>query len=330
MGRQEFITYEGRCAVIVALAGGVGGARMAQGLALALPPSALTVIVNTADDFDLFGLRICPDLDTVLYTLAGLANPTQGWGIAGDTRHTLDAMARLGADPWFLLGDQDFATHILRTEQLRAGATLSEVVDRLASALKIDTAIVPMTDDPVATIIETPEGLLDFQDYFVRRRQGDDVTGVRVRGAAEARPSAAALTAIAEAELIVLCPSNPIVSIGPILAISGYGEALQATAAPIVAVSPIIGGKALKGPADKMLATLGHDVSAAGVATLYGDLLDGFVIDEHDRALAAGIEASGPRVLVTQTIMGDADDRRRFADEVIAFGRSLTTAEVSS
>jgi LPPG:FO 2-phospho-L-lactate transferase len=303
---------------------------MAQGLALALPPGALSVVVNTADDFDLYGLRICPDLDTVLYTLAGLANPATGWGIAGDTRDTLDAMVRLGTDAWFLLGDQDFATHILRTERLRAGATLSEVTTAFATAFGIASPILPMTDDPVATLVETPDGPLDFQEYFVRRRQQDDVTGVLFRGAADARASESALAAIADAEMVVLCPSNPIVSIGPILAVPGFREALRHISAPVIAVSPIIGGKALKGPADKMLATLGHEVSAAGVAAIYGDLIDGFVIDERDADLAGPIKATGVRVFVTQTIMGDADDRRRFADEVITFGRSLVPVGVAS
>jgi LPPG:FO 2-phospho-L-lactate transferase len=316
--------------VIVALAGGVGGAKMAQGLALALPPGELTVVVNTADDFDLYGLRICPDLDTVLYTLAGLANPSMGWGIAGDTRHALDAIARLGRDPWFLLGDQDLATHILRTERLRAGATLTAVTAEFASALGISSAILPMTDDPVSTLIKTPEGDLDFQEYFVRRHQQDEVTGVIFRGADQARASEAAMAAIATAELIVICPSNPIVSIGPILAVPGFREALLRTDAPCIAVSPIIGGRALKGPADRMLATLGHDVSAAGVAALYEGMLDGFVIDEQDRPLADPIRAAGVRVLATQTIMGDAADRRRLAGEVLAFGRSLARAGVAA
>lgn len=303
---------------------------MAQGLALASPPGELTVVVNTADDFDLYGLRICPDLDTVLYTLAGLANPATGWGIAGDTRVTLDAMARLGTDTWFLLGDQDFATHILRTERLRAGATLSEVIADFATALGIASRIIPMSDNRVATLVETPDGLLDFQEYFVHRRQQDDVTAVQFQGASEAHANQPALDAIAAAEVVILCPSNPIVSIGPILAVPGFREALAQTIAPVVAVSPIIGGKALKGPADKMLATLGHDVSAAGVAAIYGALIDGYVIDTQDAALAPAIEATGVRVLVTQTIMGDADDRRRFADEVLAFGRSLVAVGAAS
>lgn len=314
--------------MIVALAGGVGGAKMAQGLTLALPPGELTAVVNTADDFDLYGLRICPDLDTVLYTLAGLANPATGWGIAGDTRHALEAIARLGRDPWFLLGDQDLATHILRTERLRERATLTAVTAEFASALGVASTILPMTDDPVATLVQTPDGDLDFQEYFVHRRQQDDVTGVVFRGADRARPHPGALSAIASADAVVICPSNPIVSIGPILAVPGFREALLRTGAPRIAISPIVGGKTLKGPADRMLKTLGHDVSATGVAALYAGLIDGFVIDEQDRSQAAQIEAEGVRVLVTQTIMGDAADRRRLAEEILTFGRSLARASV--
>jgi LPPG:FO 2-phospho-L-lactate transferase len=313
--------------MIVALAGGVGGAKLSQGLSLAVPGRELTVVVNTADDFDLFGLRICPDIDTVVYTLAGLANPATGWGIAGDTRATLDAIARFGRDIWFQLGDQDFATHILRTERLRQGAPLSVVTNELASALGIDVEILPMTDDPVATKVRTADGLLDFQDYFVARRQQDDVLGVQFEGAAAATMLPAAMDAIDRADVIVFCPSNPIVSIGPMLAVPGYREAIERSNAPVVAVSPIVGGKALKGPADKMLATLGHEVSAAGVATLYRGLVDGIVIDQTDAELAPRIEASGTRTLVTNAVMGGAEDRRRLALEVIEFGRSLATVE---
>ncbi|HEY8446617.1 MAG TPA: 2-phospho-L-lactate transferase [Thermomicrobiales bacterium] len=310
--------------MIVALAGGVGGAKLAQGLAMALPPGELTAIVNTADDFDLYGLRICPDLDTVLYTLAGLANPVTGWGIAGDTQHALGAMARLGRDTWFVLGDQDLATHILRTERLRAGATLTEVTAEFAAALGVATRLLPMSNDPVATMVETPDGPLEFQEYFVRRRQQDEVRGIVFQGIEQARPNPQALEAIAAAEVIVICPSNPLVSVGPILALNGMREALRAATAPIVAVSPIIGGRAVKGPADRMLASLGHESSAAGVAALYGDLLDGYVLDQVDAEQAERIEARGPRVLVTRTLMGDAADRRRLAEEVLAFGRSLS------
>lgn len=308
---------------VVALAGGVGGAKLAQGLALALPADSLTVIVNTADDFDLFGLRICPDIDTVLYTLAGIANPATGWGIAGDTFQTLQAIARLGRETWFLLGDQDFATHIVRTERLRQGATLTEITQELAAALGVTATILPMSDDEVATVVETPAGPLAFQDYFVRRRQQDEVRGIVLRGIDRARANPAALEAIALAELVIICPSNPLVSIGPILALDGMREALRATPAPVVAVSPIIGGKAVKGPADRMLTSMGYESSAAGVAALYQDLLDGFVLDVEDTDQAERISAAGPRVLVTQTLMGDAPDRRRLAQEVLAFGRSL-------
>jgi LPPG:FO 2-phospho-L-lactate transferase len=309
--------------MIVALAGGVGGAKMAQGLALALDPAEFSVVVNTADDFDHYGLRICPDLDTVLYTLAGLADPVQGWGIAGDTSATLRAIARYGRDPWFRLGDQDFATHILRSERLREGATLTEVTAELAASLGVVTAILPMCDEPVATVIETPAGRLAFQDYFVARRQVDDVLAVEFAGVAAARPTAAVTSALAAAELIVLCPSNPIVSVGPILSVPGLRSAIERGGVPVVAVSPIVGGRALKGPADKMLATLGHEVSAAGVAALYAGLVDGLVIDEADRGLDERIASLGMAVLVTGTVMGDAADRRRLAADVLAFGRSL-------
>ena len=315
--------------MIVALAGGVGGAKMAQGLQAALPPGALTTVVNTADDFELYGLRICPDLDTVMYTLAGIADPVHGWGVAGDTRNTLDAIGRYGADPWFLLGDQDFATHILRTERLRAGRTLSDVTGELASALGVPGPIVPMTDDRVATLIDTPVGRLEFQEYFVARRQSDDVLGVVFDGMDAARAHPEALAAIRAAEAIVIAPSNPIVSVGPILATPGMRAALDEADAPIVAVSPIVGGRALKGPAAQMLATLGHDVSALGVARLYADLVAGIVIDVVDDDLMAAIEQVGLRVLVTETVMGGGQDRRRLASEVLDFARSLAAQPVA-
>ena len=315
--------------MILALAGGVGGAKLAQGLALALPPGELSVVVNTADDFELYGLRICPDLDTVLYTLAGIADPVNGWGIAGDTHHALGQIAAYGRDPWFRLGDRDIATHILRTERLRQGATLTEAVAELAAACGVASRLLPMTDDPVATLVDTPGGRLAFQDYFVARRQRDDVLSVVFDGVETARLPDGVAAAVAAAELVVLCPSNPIVSLGPILAVPGLRAALAASAAPVVAVSPIVGGRALKGPADRMLATLGHEVSAAGVAALYAGfhgLVDALVIDGADADLAPRIEAFGLRALVTSTVMGDADDRRRLAREVLAFGRQLALA----
>jgi LPPG:FO 2-phospho-L-lactate transferase len=309
--------------VIVVLAGGVGGAKMAQGLQAAVPPGDLTAVVNTADDFTLYGLSISPDLDTVMYTLAGMADPVNGWGVAGDTRNTLDAIARYGEEPWFLLGDQDFATHILRTERLRAGRPLSSVTTELSDALGIRSRIVPMTDDRVATQVDTPVGTLEFQDYFVGRRQRDDVLGVTFAGIKRARAHSEALAAIRDAEAVVIAPSNPIVSVAPILETPGMREALDDTPAPIVAVSPIVGGRALKGPAAQMLATLGHEVSAVGVARLYAGLIDGLVVDDVDRELVPAIELTGPRVLVTATVMGDEADRRRLAAQVLDFAAAL-------
>ncbi len=313
---------------IVALAGGVGGAKLIHGLALAGAPEHLTAIVNTADDFTLYGLQISPDLDTVLYTLAGIANPETGWGIAGDTYQTLAAIEGYGREPWFRLGDRDFATHILRTERLGAGASLTAVMAELAKALGVASTLLPMTDDPVATFVDTPAGRLAFQDYFVARHQTDHVDGVVFEGIDEARLPSAVEAAIVEADLIVVCPSNPIVSVGPILTVPGMRATLTA-AAPLVAISPIVGGKALKGPADRMLADLGHEVSAYVVAALYGTLIDGMVIDEMDEALAPRIEDLGMAVLVTQTVMANADDRRRLATETVEFGRTLRPAPAS-
>jgi len=319
VARTEFMTEER----IVALAGGVGGAKLAHGLALARPEAVLTVVVNTADDFSLFGLHISPDLDTVMYTLGGIANPQTGWGIAGDTAAALEMIGRYGRDTWFWLGDRDLATHILRTERLRAGDSLTTVTAELAGALGIRAAILPMCDEPVATIVETPDGDLAFQDYFVRRRQADEVRGVRFEGIEAATMPDGVAAALREAAVVVLCPSNPIVSIGPILAIPGFRDLLREVAAPVVAVSPIVGGAALKGPADRMLASLGHEVSAAGVAALYRDFLNGIVIDQVDAALAGRIEEMGIAVHVTDTVMRDEAHRRALADETLAFAARL-------
>ena len=309
--------------MIVALAGGVGGAKLAQGLYRALPPDTLTVVGNTADDMIHLGLRISPDLDTVLYTLAEMANPVTGWGIAGDSLRTFELLRRYGAEDWFILGDLDLATHIRRTTLLASGASLTAATASLTHALGVRAAILPMCDEPVGTIVETPDGPLTFQDYFVRRQHRDSVTGIRFAGIETATLPAGVAAALDAAEAIILCPSNPFVSLGPILAVGDFRARLAAARVPRVAVSPIIGGRALKGPADQMLAGLGHDVSTLGVARLYADLLDGLVIDNEDAALAPAIEALGLRTLVTQTIMGDADDRQRLAAETLAFARSL-------
>ncbi len=306
-----------------ALAGGVGGAKLAAGLEAMLLPGDLTAVVNTADDFELWGLHICPDLDTVMYTLADLANPETGWGIAGESFAALGMLARYGEDTWFKLGDRDLATHILRTLKLRAGEPLTRVATELSGALGVRSMILPMCDEPVATVLHTPDGSLEFQEYFVRRRQRDEVLAIGLRGIEEARPTDAILEALAAADLVVFCPSNPVVSIGPIIAVPDMRKALDASRAPKIAVSPIVGGRALKGPADRMLSSLGHEVSAAGVARIYKGLIEGMVVDRVDEGERSKIEALGIRVLVTDAIMRDAPDRARLAREVLEFGDGL-------
>jgi LPPG:FO 2-phospho-L-lactate transferase len=308
---------------VVALAGGVGGAKLAAGLQSVLPAGALSVVVNTADDFDLWGLHICPDLDTVMYTLAGMANPETGWGISGESFESLNMLGRYGEDTWFKLGDRDLATHVLRTERLRSGETLTEVTAALSGALDAESAVLPMTDDPVSTILQTPKGRLEFQEYFVRRGQRDEVLAVELRGIEDAMPSGEVLAAISGADAIVFCPSNPVVSVGPILAVPGMREALASSRAPKVAVSPIVGGRALKGPADKMLLSLGHEASATGVAAMYSGLVDGMVVDSLDEEERPGIEDIGMRVFVTDAVMRDAEDRARLARETLEFGAGM-------
>jgi LPPG:FO 2-phospho-L-lactate transferase len=298
---------------VVALAGGVGGAKLADGLYRCLPPGALTVIVNTGDDFRRYGLAISPDLDTVMYTLAGLAHPVNGWGLAGDTQQMLGMLRRYGDDAWFGLGDMDMATHLLRTQALAAGQTLSEITDALSSALGIRARLLPMSDDAVPTMVETLEhGTLAFQEYFVRYRWQPTVRRLYYDGADRARPAPGSLDALAQASAIVICPSNPLLSIEPILQIPGIRAALERRTAPCVAVSPIIAGQAVKGPAAKLMAELSMEVSAAGVAQYYGTLIDGLVIDSADRDVQIA-----PRKLVTNTFMQTIDDRVRLAGEVL-------------
>jgi LPPG:FO 2-phospho-L-lactate transferase len=308
---------------VCALAGGVGGAKLAAGLQDVLPAGDLSVVVNTADDFDLWRLHICPDLDTVMYTLAGISNPETGWGLAGESFDALSMLERYGEETWFKLGDRDIATHILRTYRLRSGETLTGVTAGLARALGVVSTILPMSDDPVSTVLETPDGRLEFQEYFVRRSQRDEVLGVELRGIEDARPTEEVLAAISGADAIIFCPSNPVVSVGPILAVPRITEALASTSAPKVAVSPIVGGRALKGPADRMLASLGHEVSATGVAGMYTGLVDGMVVDRIDEDERAGIEALGMRALVTESVMRDAEDRARLALETLEFGAGM-------
>lgn len=294
----------------VVLAGGVGAARFLLGLVRVVDPGQVTVVANTADDKEFFGLHVSPDIDTNLYTLAGIANPATGWGIANDTFHALDMLQRYGHDTWFALGDKDLATHIHRTWRLRQGYTLSEVTRELAGRFGLEVTLLPMTDDPVATYVSTPRGELHFQDYLVKYRAEDPVLGVTVRGAGLARPAPGVIEAIARARGILIPPSNPIVSVGTILAIPGIREAIEKAGAPVVAVSPIIAGKTVKGPADKLMHGLGYEVSAYGVARCYDGLLDGMIIDQQDHDQVPRLQQLGLLVEATNTLL-DNDQRRQ-------------------
>jgi len=298
---------------VVALAGGVGAARFLDGLTRVIAPERVFVIGNTADDAEIHGLHISPDLDTVTYTLAGLANPQHGWGLRGDSFRCLEALGRLGADTWFQLGDVDLATHLYRTQRLRQGATLSDVTSEIALALNVRSPIAPMSNQRVRTRICTPSGELEFQTYFVKRRARDRVTAMHFEGASDASPAPGLLDAIANAKAIILCPSNPFISIGPILAIPGIREALQDRRETVAAISPIVGGRALKGPAAKMMRSMQMRSSAAEVAKLYDDFAGVFVLDEVDRKQAAHVAALGLRPVVTNTIMHGLRERKALA-----------------
>jgi LPPG:FO 2-phospho-L-lactate transferase len=304
---------------VVALAGGVGGAKLAEGLQAHLG-DRLAVVVNTGDDCERHGLLVMPDHDTVLYNLAGIEQAEWGWGIEGDTHAAMAQLGAYGEETWFSLGDRDLALHVARTARLHAGGRLTEVCLGLQSSLGIAARILPMADEPVRTEVRTADGWLEFQDYFVRLRQAPDVLELRFAGIDAARPSPEVQAALAQATAIVICPSNPLVSVAPILAVPGLRDALAAARArgvPVVAVSPIIGGRALKGPADRMLASLGLEVSAVGVARLYADIADAFVLDTTDAALAPAVEALGIRAVVTDTIMTDDAARTRLAGEIL-------------
>ena len=308
---------------VTLLAGGTGGAKLAHGFQMVLQPGDLTVIVNVADDTEPYGLLVCPDLDTIMYTLAGIADREQGWGVGGDTFTALTQLERYGEEAWFRIGDADLATHVRRAHLLAGGASLTDATATMAASLGVPSHLVPATDDRLRTRLMTDAGELDFQAYFVQRGQRDEVRAVRFDGADAARPSPAALEALASAELVVIGPSNPIVSIGPILAIPGMREALLAAPAPRIGVSGIVAGKALRGPADRMLTSLGHESSALGVARLYAGLLDRFVIDETDAELAPAIEALGMAVSVLPTVMRDDDDRARLARALLELGEGM-------
>jgi LPPG:FO 2-phospho-L-lactate transferase len=313
---------------VVCLAGGVGGAKLADGLQQELAPGELTVIVNTGDDLERHALAIWPDHDTVLYTLAGIAEPGQGWGIAGETWQVMGQLARLGEETWFRLGDRDIATHLYRTARLRGGARPTEIALEMSRALGVPSRILPMTDQSVRTRLRTDDGWLDFQDYFVRLRQAPDVREVRFEGIESASLTPECREAIRLAEMIVIAPSNPIVSIGPILAVPGLlAEILTARSrgVPSVGVSGIVGGKALRGPADRMMSGLGEESSALGVARRYAaqELLDLFFIDRQDDALTEPVRALGLDVVVTDTIMTNPPSRARFAREMLDAAAAL-------
>jgi LPPG:FO 2-phospho-L-lactate transferase len=305
---------------VVLLAGGVGGAKLAHGLAAHLA-ERLAVVVNTADDLERHGLAIWPDHDTVMYTLAALDDRQRGWGLRDETWHVMDELRRLGQDAWFALGDRDIATHLIRTELLRDGTRPTEAARRLQAALGIAPRILPMTDDPVRTRVRSDDRWLDFQEYFVRRHQEPEVHEVVFEGADAARATWEVTTALTASRAILVAPSNPIVSVAPILAVPGLRDALDGArrrGTRVVAVSGIVGGRALKGPADRMLASLGHEPSALGVARLYAHWVDAFVIDRADEALAPQIESLGLQVTVTDTIMSDDAARARLAGEMLA------------
>jgi LPPG:FO 2-phospho-L-lactate transferase len=312
---------------IVALAGGVGGAKLADGLAQVLQ-ERLTVIVNTGDDFEHLGLHISPDLDTVMYTLAGIANPVLGWGIAGETWTFMEQVSRLGGADWFRLGDRDLATHAIRTSRLKAGDTLSMITGDLCAAFKIAARVLPMTDDAVRTTVHSGDRVLAFQDYFVRLRCEVPVTRLFYQGTASARLNreVALLTGPAAPTAIIICPSNPYLSIEPILAVPGMREWIAGLGVPVVAVSPIVGGAAIKGPAAKIMQELGANVSAAGVADRYRGLIDGIIIDRVDHELRAEIEAMGIAVMVTQTVMMSSADRANLARDCLALAAELAGA----
>ncbi|MED5429195.1 MAG: 2-phospho-L-lactate transferase [Chloroflexota bacterium] len=303
---------------VLALAGGVGGAKLALGLRDILDEESLAIVVNTGDDEEFFGLHVSPDLDTVMYTLGGIANPDTGWGISGETFRSLNRLRQYGADTWFNLGDLDMATHIRRTQLLGQGNTLSEVTNSLCSSLGIAHSIFPMTDDTLKTVVITEISEMSFQEYFVKNRCDPRVISLRFDSPSECSPSPGFVTALNESDLLVFCPSNPFLSVDPILAVPGVRKKIENFRGARVAVSPIVGGEAIKGPAGKILRELGHEVSCVGVAKRYVDLCDVFIIDNVDADLASTIEKLGMRVVVTNTIMNNDQEKRTLAREILS------------
>ncbi len=312
---------------VLALAGGVGGAKLALGLAKVLPADRLTIVVNTGDDEEFHGLHVSPDLDTMTYTLSGWYNPEMGWGISGDTFETLGMLRRLGSDTWFNLGDRDLAMHIRRTELLRRGMTLSEVTAELTGRLGIEHRIIPMSDQPVRTTLVTDAGTLSMQEYFVKNRAGPRVKSIEYRGSEKASPSPGFEAALRTASAIVYCPSNPHLSVAPILAIPGVRQMLAEHTGCRIAVSPIVGGDAVRGPAGKIMGELGAEVSAAGVAREYRGLCDVMVLDSQDRGLVEDVEKVGMSAAVTGTIMQTDDDKVALARTVLQMVQSAERAE---
>lgn len=308
------------------MAGGVGGAKMVDGLAQALPPDDLTVIVNTGDDFEFLGLMICPDLDTVCYTLAGIANPSTGWGRADETWNALENIVALGGPGWFRLGDKDLGTHFERTRLLKTGCSLSQITDRFCKSWGIIHRILPMSDDPVSTIVCSNQGEIPFQEYFVRLRCEPKVIGFKFNGVKLARPSPRVLESIKQADLVVICPSNPWVSVDPILSVNGIIDGIKSQV--VIAISPIIGGRAVKGPAAKMFVELGIKPSPAAVANHYGSkqndgILNGIVIDNVDEIYKNQISELGFEVLITETVINSPSARLQLAQNVLLFGRNM-------
>jgi LPPG:FO 2-phospho-L-lactate transferase len=304
--------------LITALAGGVGAARFLTGLTQIVPQEGLTVVANTGDDIELFGLHISPDIDIVAYTLAGIVDNDKGWGIKGDTFQCLERLKKLGQDTWFNLGDRDLATHFYRTNRIKQGATLSQITHEICNFLGLKITLLPMSNDKFETHIRTSQGTMHFEEYFVKRQFKDEVLGIDFVGATTALPAPGVLDAIMDAEVVVVCPSNPIVSIGTILAVKGIRDALRHTSARVVGISPIVSNAPIKGPADKMLRHFGFEVSAYGVAQVYSDFLDGFVIDSLDTAQKSKIEKLGIDVSVTNTIMKSLKDKVSLAKAVLA------------
>ena len=298
---------------ITALAGGVGASKLLLGLHDVMDPRALTVIVNTGDDIGLHGLKISPDLDIVTYTLASVVDSKKGWGFRGETFHGLKRLTVFGRANWFNLGDRDLATHIHRTAMLAEGKSLADAAESIGNALGVKAHILPMSNEPVPTMIETDEGAMHFQEYLVKRRAKPVVRGIRFDGVVNARPAPGVLEAIRDAHRILICPSNPLISIGPILAVPGIREALRARKADVIAVCPIVGGKSLKGPSDKMLAELGHEPSAHGVARLYSDFTGTFVVDPADKSQAEAVRALNMNAIVLPTVMKTRAQKRKLA-----------------